>query len=586
MSVLFSQLELPAPLARAVEAMGFTEATEIQAKAIPPLRRGLDVIGRSQTGTGKTLAFGIPAVELIDPRLKAVQVLVLCPTRELALQACAEIRKLSRFKRGIRATEIYGGAPMQRQLAFLREGANVVVGTPGRIMDHMRRGSLDLSRVKFAVLDEADEMLSMGFKEDIETILRQTPAERQTALFSATMPPPILALTKQFQRAPELIEIDKKQPSVKAIRQLYYDVPSSKKRDALHLILLHHAPKLAMIFCNTKRMTEEVSLFLKSRGFLAEGLHGDMRQPQRTQVLSAFRHGRINLLVATDVAARGIDVENIDFVINYDLPQNPEYYIHRIGRTGRAGKSGTAITLCSGRSQVHELQQIARAAKSQLEPQKLPASKEFAQKQQQELMNRLEAKLSQSRNFSCMPQIEALIQKGFSPEQIAALLLEIQLGSMDFALPAPELPAPASSQEPAMKKVLLTAGRQSGVAPNHVMGAVTEFTQLSGREIGKIEIYDQFTLVSVPAGYLPQLLTEMRQFKICGTPAEAREYTGQPLPSLQPKAPHRAAAKPAAENKPRSRRKNRGSAVPGDNPHHPVPPVREQYSIRQNAFDF
>ena len=323
---LFSELSLTPAIRRAVEAMGFETATDIQAQSIPLIQSGCDVIGRSQTGTGKTVAFGIPALEAIDTTSElrhAVQVLILCPTRELAVQACEEIRKLAQFMPGIRAVDVYGGAPMDRQILRLKT-ANIVVGTPGRVMDHMRRKTLRLDALKMIVLDEADEMLSMGFREDIETILAETPEQRQTVLFSATMPPAILALTRTYQKNPQLVQIAQTQETVENIEQTYCDVPMGRKMDALALLLQYEAPKLALIFCNTKRMVDEITEYLGQHDFLAEGLHGDMKQSQRTKVMSGFKHGRTGILVATDVAARGIDVNDIDYVINYDVPQSAE----------------------------------------------------------------------------------------------------------------------------------------------------------------------------------------------------------------------------------------------------------------------
>lgn len=439
----FDELMLTDPIRRAVEDMGFTDATEIQAQSIPLIREGRDIIGRSQTGTGKTLAFGIPAVEAVDTSVRQPQVLILCPTRELAMQCCAELRKLSRYRPGVKPEEIYGGVPMNRQIFALRSGANIIVGTPGRVMDHMRRGTLSLDAIRLAVLDEADEMLSMGFKEDIETILRDTPDSRQTVLFSATMPPEIMAITQEFQKEPALVEIDKKQPSVKSIRQISYDVPTSHKMEALNLLLRYHDPKLAIVFCNTKKATDELTAYLTSHGFDAQGLHGDMKQQQRTQVLSGFKSARTSILVATDVAARGIDVENVDFVINYDLPQDPEYYIHRIGRTGRAGKSGTALSLCCSRRQQWQLRDLAKFAKSEIESQPLPTSDQTRSAIRQKLVDSVENELLDKKNFPYADISQMLLEKaeamGSSSRDLTALLLERISGGIPEL---PDIPAP------------------------------------------------------------------------------------------------------------------------------------------------
>lgn len=336
-------------LARAIDEMGYVEATPIQAAAIPSMLEGRDIIGQAQTGTGKTAAFGIPLVERLDPSVQTVQALVLCPTRELAMQTAGELIKLSRFKAGISVLPVYGGAPIERQIRALNQGVQVVVGTPGRVMDHMNRGTLSLEGVRLAVLDEADEMLDMGFRDDIETILNATPEARQTALFSATMPRPIYQLAQRYLREPAHVSITPRELTVDRIEQYYISVRSFHKTELLSRLLLLGDVKLALVFVNTKTGVESVVTELQHRGFSAAGLHGDMRQIERDAIMARFRAGLINVLVATDVAARGIDVDNIEAVFNYDIPGDAEYYVHRIGRTGRAGKTGVAYTFVVGR---------------------------------------------------------------------------------------------------------------------------------------------------------------------------------------------------------------------------------------------
>jgi ATP-dependent RNA helicase DeaD len=529
----FAELNLTAPIRRAIEDMGFENATDIQAQSIPILQEGRDLIGRSQTGTGKTIAFAVPAIESIDTgeNKNNVQVIILCPTRELAMQACSEIRKLTKYVHGVKAVDIYGGASMNTQIIALKRGTNIVVGTPGRIMDHMRRRTLKLEHVKMVVLDEADEMLSMGFKEDIETILKDIPKQHQTVLFSATMPPSILELTKQFQNDPVMIEINKKQPSVKAIAQCYFEVPMGRKMEALSLILKHRNPNRAMIFCNTKKMTEEVAKYLTDNGFHAEALNGDMKQMMRTKVLSAFKQGRTNVLVATDVAARGIDVEDIDYVINYDIPQNIEYYIHRIGRTGRAGKSGNAITLCSGRKQVILLNQIARLVKSEIIHDALPNRHQIAQEKEKANRKLVEDALCSAVDYPYMEMVEELKETGYSAEQIAASVLLMHFGKMEDDISEEplfkeEVKRSGRGRNGKMAKISLNIGRAMHAAPNHIVGAITEFTSLIGADIGKIEIYDNKTVVSVPQDDLDQVLEDMSDCKICGHNVTASEYIG------------------------------------------------------------
>ena len=331
-NVLFADLSLSPALMNAVTDMGFVETTPVQAETIPVIRAGSDLLARSQTGTGKTVAFGIPAVECIDSADRHVQVLILSPTRELAMQCGDEIRKLARYLPHIKTADIYGGSDFNRQFRALRD-ANIVIGTPGRVMDHMRRETLKLGNLKMIVLDEADEMLNMGFKEDIETILQDVPEQRQTILFSATVPPEILAITRQFQKNPVHIEINRNQVTLDNIKQAYVDIPMYQKQEGLKILFHYHKPRRAIIFANTKTMVDELTELLSGAGFTTGGLHGDMKQLQRTSVMNAFKRGRVNILVATDVAARGIDVSDIDFVFNYDIPKTSDYYVHRkIGR--------------------------------------------------------------------------------------------------------------------------------------------------------------------------------------------------------------------------------------------------------------
>lgn len=518
----FAELNLTPKMQLAIDELGFINATSIQAQSIPLIRTGVDVIGRSQTGTGKTIAFGIPAIEIIDKTVNALQVLVLCPTRELAQQACEEIKKLAKHKTGIRAADIYGGVPMDRQIVRLKK-ANIVIGTPGRVMDHMRRRTLKVDNLKMVVLDEADEMLSMGFKEDIETILTDTPEERQTILFSATMPPSIMALTKQFQRNPQVVEINKKQVTLNNIKQSYIDAPMGRKMDALNLLLRFHNPQLAMIFCNTKRMVDEISEYLNKNGFVAEGLHGDMKQSQRTKVMDSFKFGRTQILVATDVAARGIDVNDIDYVINFDIPQNTEYYVHRIGRTGRAGKSGNAITICSGRRQVFTMKDIARAVKSTIDPAEIPSLNDIKQRSQDQNTNQVQEILDGTINDCYADMVKKLVSSGYSVEDIAAAALQLAFKSQECDLSeikskTKKPPTANSGGITTYKKIIINIGRDSRCAPNHIVGAITERTALSGSDIGKIEIFDDKSIVGIPADSYDDVLDAMIGCKICGKP--------------------------------------------------------------------
>ena len=530
----FTELGLLPEMQRAIDELGFETATDIQAEAIPAVREGRDVIGKSQTGTGKTLAFAIPAIEKID-RSEAdtsVQVLILCPTRELAQQGADEIKKLTRFMQGVWVTDVYGGAPMDRQIAHLRK-CNLVIGTPGRVMDHMRRGTLSLANVKLVVLDEADEMLSMGFREDIETILKDVPETRQTVLFSATMPDPILELTETYLTEPHMIEINREQVTLENIRQIYVDVPMGRKLDALNLLLRAYEPKLCMIFCNTKAMVEEVTQYLVRNGIAAEALHGDLNQSQRTRVMDAFKSARIPLLVATDVAARGIDVNDIDYVINYDVPGHDEYYVHRIGRTGRAGKEGTAITICSGRRQFYMIRDLARVAKSEIKEVPLPTVKEIREKQLAKQREALLETITEGVAQSYQDMVSELLEGGCDLQMIAAAALQTAFQKDELSLE--DIVFERRTTNGSMyRKLIISVGRRQKIAPNHVVSAVCERSGLSGKEIGKIEIYDDKTIVGVPAGSAEQVVHAMKGLKINGAPATVRLSAEKPSASPRP----------------------------------------------------
>ena len=372
----YDQSGLDERIIHAVSEMGFEYMSPIQEAAIPVMMEGKDIIGQAQTGTGKTAAFGIPLLQKVDSTDKHLQAIVLCPTRELAMQAADDIRDFAKYMPGVKVLAVYGGQDISRQIRALSAGVQIVVGTPGRVMDHMRRHTLKTQDVKVLVLDEADEMLDMGFREDIETILKEMPQERQTALFSATMPKPILDITNQYQHDAKYIRMTPKEITVSAIEQAYYRIPHKDKEEVLARLLDFYQPHRALIFCNTKRMVDQLSESLKNRGYQAEGLHGDLSQNQRDTVMNLFRSGRISLLLATDVAARGIDVSNVDCVFNFDIPEDIEYYVHRIGRTGRAGKSGKSFTLVSGR-EMYKLRDIEKICHTKIEERQVPTAKEI-----------------------------------------------------------------------------------------------------------------------------------------------------------------------------------------------------------------
>ncbi len=360
---------------RAVAEMGYENMTPIQKQAIPILMEGRDVIGQAQTGTGKTAAFGIPMLQRIDENDKSLQGIILCPTRELAIQAADELRKFSKYMHNVKMVPIYGGQDISRQIKALKGGVQIIVGTPGRVMDHMRRHTIKIQNVRMVILDEADEMLDMGFREDMETILGEIENEHQTALFSATMPQAILDITDKYQKDAKLIKVTKKELTIPLIKQYYFVVKNIYKEEVISRLLELHDFNRSIIFCNTKRMVDELAANLKNRGYQAEGLHGDMTQKQRDFVMNRFKNGSLEILIATDVAARGIDVDDLEAVFNYDVPQDIEYYVHRIGRTGRAGKEGMAFTFAYGRD-LYRIRDIERICKTKMTEMRVPNAKQ------------------------------------------------------------------------------------------------------------------------------------------------------------------------------------------------------------------
>jgi ATP-dependent RNA helicase DeaD len=422
----FAELELSKPVLKALDSMGYEEPASVQAETIPLLLGGRDAIVQSLTGTGKTAAFGIPIVERVDPKDNNPQALVLAPTRELAVQVCGEIAKIGRY-RDVCVVPIYGGQPIERQLRSLRRGAQVVVATPGRLLDHIRRRSVNLSEVKIAILDEGDEMLNMGFLEDVELILEELPAERQTALFSATMPDQIVELADAYLKDPVRLSLaSPEEMTVPTTEQHYYEVPRRHKMEALARLLDVKQPELALVFCATKRMTDELGEDLIARGYRAEALHGDMSQVTREKVMKSARDGRLEALVATDVAARGIDIENITHVINYDLPQDAQSYVHRIGRTGRAGRPGQALTLVAP-WEVRELKSIERATGARIERSELPTVAEVEEREREQLAERVLDSLRQGR-WGPYRELVSELAEEHEPCDLAAAALALVAG--------------------------------------------------------------------------------------------------------------------------------------------------------------
>ena len=526
MSITFRDFPLSEAIQRAVAEVGYTEPTPIQAQSIPLILEGKDVIGRSHTGTGKTAAFGLPAIEMIDPDLEGVQVLALCPTRELAMQAAAEVEKFARYKKGVKVVAVYGGASMEKQIFQLKKGANFVIGTPGRIMDHLRRRTLRLGSLRMVILDEADEMLNMGFREDIETILAQAPEERQTVLFSATMPQPILDITREYQKDPVMVAIgSERSRTAENIEQFYFDCPMGRKMDVLNLLLAKYDPKLSVVFCNTKKMVDELSEYLTNAGYQAVGIHGDMRQSARTQVMASFKSHRTRILIATDVAARGIDVENVDAVFNFDIPQDIEFYVHRIGRTARAGKEGKAYTLISGRRQFYQLRDIMASTGAKIVQAEIPSASEIYESRLSQFAASLAESLAQP-----LPEGEAMLQRltgmGLTAEQVAEAALERLLAGQRKALPEVQVVSRrGESRDGKQTGVVLSIGRRQRIAPNFILGAIADATGIPGKQVGKIDIYDDYTVVQLGAEDARLTAETMATCRINGHKTEVRLLT-------------------------------------------------------------
>ncbi|WP_317853829.1 DEAD/DEAH box helicase [Chakrabartyella piscis] len=515
----FEEMNLSAEICRAVLDMGFEEATPIQSQAIRLVKEGKDVLGQSQTGTGKTAAFGIPCLEMMDPEDRRTQALILCPTRELAIQVSEEFRKLLKYKSDVRVLPVYGGQPIDRQIMALRKGVQVVIGTPGRVMDHMRRRTLKLENLKMMILDEADEMLDMGFREDIESILVKVPENHQTLLFSATLSPAIMDITRRFQNDPEFIKIVRKELTVPNIEQAYFDVKEKTKLDALTRIIDVYDPKLAMVFCNTKKRVDDLVEMLQGRGYFAEGLHGDLKQQQRDKVMQKFRNGTIEILVATDVAARGIDVDDIDVVFNYDVPQDEEYYVHRIGRTGRAGKTGKAFTFCVGK-EIYKLRDIMRYIKTKIPQQKLPTLSDVEEMKTNLFLEKIKDIIQEGQMTKYIHLVDRLMEEDYTSIDIAAALLKNHLADVnvdeldvldDINLGGTEHYGAGGGK---MVRLFINAGKKNKVRTKDIVGAIANEAGVPGKVLGAIDLYDDYSFVDVPNEFVKDILLGMKNAKI------------------------------------------------------------------------
>lgn len=530
MATEFSNMGLQPELVQAVLELGFKEPTPIQAVMIPVMLTGQDVIGQAQTGTGKTAAFGLPILHNIFPGLNQVQCLIVTPTRELALQVARALEDYGRHL-SVSIFAIYGGQPYGRQKRALRQGVDIVVGTPGRLIDLMKQGALDVSLVQTVVLDEADEMLSMGFIEDMEEILAHTPETRQTALFSATMPQEIRQLADKYLNSPQAVTIQRKQLTAAKIEQRYYLTNEADKLAVLTRLFEIEEISSALIFARTRIGTGELANELSVRGFPAEALNGDLSQDAREQVLNRFRQNQIKVLVATDVAARGLDIDDISHVFNYDLPTDPELYVHRIGRTGRAGKTGIAISLATQKDhfRIHKIERFTRHKMTQ---QPIPTVSEIQNYRETQLVSRMTVWLNRNRCHREREMVEELVENGFDAVEIAAAALKLAraeekqrpIAPISDVIPEKTYNSRGHNksererngrkpQEKGMIRLTLSAGKIHGIRPNDVVGTIAYHADIPGRAIGAIRIQEQHTLVDIPEQYVTKVLAKNGSYR-------------------------------------------------------------------------
>ncbi len=537
MSVLFNEMNLSEGILKAINDMGFLEPTPIQAKSIEVISNGEDVIGQSQTGSGKTAAYAIPCLEKINPKDKRLQTVVLCPTRELAIQVSEQFKKLLKYSANIRTIPIYGGQSMQLQINEIKKGVQVVIGTPGRIIDHINRGTLNMENVRTIILDEADEMLDMGFREDIEEIMVGMPEDRQTILFSATMPKGILDLTKRFQNEPKHIRVAQKEMTVSSISQYYIELKDKNKMEVLCRLMEVKNPKLSIVFCNTKAGTDNVARQLQDRGYAAEALHGDLKQSQRDNVMHKFRSGYTPILVATDVAARGIDVYDIDIIFNYDLPQDAEYYVHRIGRTARAGKSGLAYTFVVGR-EIQRIREIMKYTKANIQFQFPPSMADIKNSRKKIFSDKVRETINNGELDEYTSIVGDLVDDGYSEAEIAAALVKMKLhdenmkkvdSSVSDLMLEPQKEYKNKEKrdnkgggkkkqynDADMIRLFINVGKNNNVRVNDIVGCLASESGVAGRIFGAIDIFNDFSFVDVPKEFAKTVIMGMENKKLKG----------------------------------------------------------------------
>jgi ATP-dependent RNA helicase DeaD len=555
-TVRFDELQLDERILRAVADMGFEEASPIQAQAIPVQVEGRDIIGQAQTGTGKTAAFGIPLLQKIDPKVKKLQAVALCPTRELAIQVADEVRRLAKYMHGLKVVPIYGGQDIVKQIRSLKDGTQIIIGTPGRVMDHMRRKTVKFDTVHTVIMDEADEMLNMGFLEDMETILSQLPEDRQTVMFSATMPSAIMEIARKFQQDPVAVKVVKKELTVPKVTQYYYEVKPKSKVEVMCRLLDMYAPKLSVAFCNTKKQVDELVQALQGRGYFAEGLHGDLKQIQRDRVMNSFRNGKTEILVATDVAARGIDVDDVEAVFNYDLPQDDEYYVHRIGRTGRANREGIAFSFVVGK-EVYKLRDIQRYCKTKITPQAVPSLNDVTAIKVDKILESVADTIADTDLSKMVNIVEQKIQEEeYTALDLAAALLKRLMGEENEDIIDVREPRSLDALDNLfgggrgnsrggrtggrggrgdssrgdredMARLFINIGKNQNVKPGDILGAIAGESGMPGKMVGSIDMYDKYTFVEVPRENADVVLQAMKDVKIKGKNIHMEKANGK-----------------------------------------------------------
>lgn len=537
----FSEFDLNENLIKAITDLGYEMPSPIQRKTIPLLLEGKDIIGQAQTGTGKTAAFALPVLQKIDTTTSRVQALVLTPTRELAIQVAEAFHSYAKHLGRVRVLPVYGGQSISQQIKHLRSGVQIVVGTPGRIMDHIRRETIDISNLKMVVLDEADEMLNMGFQEDVEWILSHTPDTRQTALFSATMPRQVKRIAEKYLSDAVNIEIEHKTMTVPTISQYYVNVSENQKTDALTKLLETETAsgEAVLIFHRTKLGADSLTDKLQARGYAAEAMHGDMNQNQREAVVKKLKSGAVEIVVATDVAARGLDVERIATVINYDMPSDTENYVHRIGRTGRAGREGKAVLFVTPRQQ-RMLRDIERYTKQKIEPLKMPTQADVAARRVQILKERILKTLDEQNLELYLSLIEDLTdESGRDATEIAAAATFLAVGEKTLEVKIEPKPQQFSFSEEGMTRLFIDVGRRHEISPSHVVGAIANEADIPGKAIGAIDVNDRYTLVDVPTQFVPQILERMKRTRIARQNANIRVASSVEIDNVKTPAPRR-----------------------------------------------